>query len=341
MKKKLLVSILLLSLPSIAIGHTGIVKVLSAPLLRAPNNHATVVQSVRKADQVYLHPEQFLTTEFSLMGGPKDTGEELFYKTIDRNGNTAYIARKYVKVIYKDQRESKTSIAVQGTDETDYRLEEPLPKNYPLEESINGRGFFAFGMGPGHKTGYPYNSDVNAEKVSTQKGIVFTYLRNVPFDLTNRVFFGGRFQAYSDDTEYSFTDGNTSTESQGQVGLGPFISYDAWRSSEYRLAIASSITINYHRSLISRSSTIEGLSEERTFTGFSVTPIFTAFLQKREIVPDVDFIVGFDMHLTLPHHLKSSTAEVPELWNTDPNDDQVPVPFGGLYSFFLGIQSNF
>jgi phage FluMu gp28-like protein len=167
-------------------SYYAVVKVLEAPLLRAPSEHATVVQTVRKAQRVYLHPSQFLTKEFSMMNGPSDKEHDKeFYKTVDKNGTEAYIKRKYVKVIFKDEREQEKFITLTEVDETDYRLEEPLPRRYPLLDPLSGRGLFAFGVGPGHKTGYPYQTAVEAEQVSTQKGVVFTYQRNVPFDLTN------------------------------------------------------------------------------------------------------------------------------------------------------------
>ena len=77
-----------------------------------------------------------------------------FIAVLDRQGKRAYVRKEHIYVYFNDTREFTQ--APYREDETDYRLEEPLPRRYPLSNPAGFRGQFLVGIVQPYNDSYPY-----------------------------------------------------------------------------------------------------------------------------------------------------------------------------------------
>jgi hypothetical protein len=330
MKIIALISCLIFSLLTPAFAQRAMVIVLEAPLLNAPNMEAKVVQRVRKGDIIPLEQSQFKRDRDQLEG---------FFETWDRNANTVYIPKLYVKLITHDDREFETSVTRWGHDPTDYRLEEPLAEFYPLYLGERRRIFANFSMGSHTKANYLYRRDFQSEEFISRKGVQLGYLHNIPFDTTDRLYFGPMLQGASEQALFAFSDDARARESRGLIGIGPYISYDSYRSEDYLLTIGGGFFLNWNRHLITYA-TRAGDEENRIFNGLSLASKAQTVFHFRNVFPNMNFIIGAEAELALPHTLSPQNApQLNRVWNS--SFDQIRVPLQSHYSFFIGLVSTY
>ncbi len=345
-----IVLILILSLCNTHAGE-GIITTLEAPIMSAPDMTSQVRQLFRKGDHIYIHDrhlkngplqinyDQSAATGFFPINTNPETGEG-FYQTKDRNGQTAYISDRYVKIITNDSREFTQNITPYSPDPNDYRLEEPLPKNYPLIEKNMYRAAFNFSIGPDLKSNYNYNSVLAKEDFSNHYGFEIKYSRKAGWDKENRFYFGGMLRGWTAQSRFQlYNDDRTATETKSQIGIGPFISYDPWRSQDVTLTFSGGVLLNIDRNLVTQSS--PGGEEQRLFSAYTVTPVFSTFAQIQTNVPDLAIVAGIQTQLYLPHSL--TTEKEPtfnEVWRPQGSpEDQIDISFSAQWSALIGIQS--
>ena len=317
-----LYTFLLLSLNA-AHSYEGIVIVLEAPLLKTPDLGSTVLQTIRKGHKVYI-PNEI---------GNLDQMPD-FIPTFDRAGNRAYVPARYVKIIIGTEEESKQAISFTGHDPTDYRIEEPIPVTYPFEDRSFLRASAAFMLANNTTSSYAYNSPFNDQKFRAEMGSRIAITRKVSFDKYDRFYFGFIGLVTSAKNTTIFKNDNLAEESRGIIRGGPWLTYDAFKNENYRLSIGSGFTFNYHRTTLFVDSTTT--SEERIFSGFSLSPMTSTTLQINDILPSTDFVTGVDLSLFLPHTLKApDEPEIPELWG---EDNQISSGLKAQVSIFMGIQ---
>lgn len=306
-----------------AFAYDGIIIVLEAPLLRAPDLKSPVLQTLRKGQRVYVPREAF------------DSGVlPEFIPTFDRAGNRAYIPAKYVKVISGTVDENRQPINITGHDPTDYRLEEPIPRTYPFEEHSFLRASLSWLMANNTKSPYAYNSEFDKQNYSTEMGGRLVLTRKVDHDKYDRFYFGMIGLVTSAKNSIEFANNNTAEESRSIIRVGPWFTYDAFKNEKYRLALGTGFTFNYHRSLIFVDSERE--AEERIFSGFSLAPMTSTTLQVNDVFPNTDLIGGVDFSLFLPHSVKTTDVPVnPALWG---EDDQIDSGLKPQVSLFFGVQ---
>ncbi len=329
----------------------AVVIVLEAPLLRYETLNSKVLQTIRKGEEVYIHNKDIDTSPYSVEynvdddGNPMATADitekEGFYKTLTRDGKDAFIPKKYVKLLYNDSRELIAGRKSYKHDPTDYRLEEPLPKNYPLYITDHKRALILAGIGPGTQTGYSYPDKIKAEQISSRYGANIIYTGSVNFDTSNRFYFGTMFHVFNQQSDYLTESDCLATESHSEFGLGPYISYDISRGKRYRLTLAGGITLNYHRYLIEQKEDTGGF-EQRIFKGFSFASSISTNYTYKSFIPgtELDLVLGIEAQINLPYSLTSNTEISNEdYWSAD-NDD-VRFSLNGQYALYLGIQSNY
>jgi hypothetical protein len=328
----------------------GIITSLEAPLLSEPKINSQVRQLIRKGEKVYIHDKHFKNgplevnydqdaKEISSLINLNDSGEG-FYQTKDRNGMTAYISNRYVKLITKDIREFSQHITPYKPDPNDYRIEEPLPEHYPLINKNMYRAAFNFSVGPDLKNNYNYNSVLAEEDFSNQYGFELKYSRKAGWDKENRFYFGGMLRGWTAKSRFKlYNDERTATEDKSLLGLGPFISYDPWRNKKFAITFSGGVLINLERNLVTQN--YFGGEEQRLFSGISFTPLFSTFAQIHTKVPDLDFIIGLQTQFNLPHTLKSDKEpSLSSAWRTfNTSNDQIENNFSANWSIITGIQS--
>lgn len=317
--------------------------VLEAPLLQSPAMNSKVVQLVRKGDKIYLPPEYDFANPNLPTYNPdhdfKSIPDNGFYQTIDKNGSLAYIPAKYVKVIWKDEREMSQDISPFNHDPTDYRIAEPLQENYPFIPKEKFKTIVSLIYGPDQKVNYDYGSTITDESFSNRYGLELGWFNKVSWDPYDRFYFGGLATIYTSQATFQLFDDRKIEEARGVLGLGPSLTYDVHRNEDERFTLLSAIMINYHRSIINQESTSSGDKEERIFTGYSYGPKFSALYSFRNTFPQSDFFIGLDMQMLLPYNLTTQTeATISELWGTEDNNT-IYHPMSFVISLNLGIIS--
>ena len=303
-------------------ANEGIIIVLEAPLLKSPSMGATVLQVIRKGHKVFVPAEY---------AHPGDMPE--FIPTFDRAGNRAYVPSRYVKVITGTTAENRESIRYAGNDPTDYRIEEPIPKTYPFEDRNFLRASASFIIGNNTTAAYGYDTPFDSQEFRADMGARIAITRKVAFDKYDRFYFGFIGLITTAKNTTTFKNDSMAEESRSVIRGGPWLTYDAFKNDNYRLSLGTGFTFNYHRhSLFVDKAPV---SEERLFSGFSLSPMTSTTLQINDVLPNTDFVTGVDLSLFLPYSAKSEEAEIPELWG---EDNQISSGLKAQASFFLGIQ---
>ncbi len=346
-----IIFIFLLIAPLSLNAGEGIITTLEAPIMSGPSMTSQVRQLFRKGQRIYIHDQHFkngplqinydqsAAAGFFPINSNAKTGEG-FYRTKDRNGQTAYISDRYVKLITNDVREFSQNITPYDPDPNDYRLEEPLPKNYPLVEKNMYRAIFNFSMGPDLKSNYNYNSVLAKEDFSNHYGFEIKYARKAGWDKENRFYFGGMLRGWTAKSNFElYNDNRSATETKSQLGIGPFISYDSWRNQSVTLTFSGGVLFNLDRNLVTQSD--PNGEEQRLFSAYTITPIFSTFAQFQTSVPDMAIVAGIQTQIYFPHTLTSSKEPTfDESWRAyGSSEDQINIPFSAQWSAVLGIQS--
>ena len=157
----------------------GVVRVLQTPLFEKRSINSKIKQYLRKGKKIFIVDFETSTNPTKInYENPYErnffevtTSNEEFFETIDRNGEKAYVLSKHLKVIYKDERELVRIRKKDPYDSTDYRLEEPLPRTYPISIPNRYRSILAYTFGPQRKINYPYLETIKGEKFKPVKGV--------------------------------------------------------------------------------------------------------------------------------------------------------------------------
>lgn len=323
----------------------GIVLVLEAPLLNTPSMNGQVKQVVRRGDKIFLHDQHFNASAWEngseaseRISMIDDVYNEEFYQTLSRDGLPAYIQAKYVKVIFKDSRESSDPVARFNIDPTDYRLEEPLPEGFPLSDRDKKKALALFTMGTHSKSSYNFNDPVIDEDYKSSLGIQLLYATKVSYDLFDRFYFGTKFGFENNNVNLAFANGASVTQSLGRYSAGPYISFDIYKTEKTRLSAFANISVTYHRAYL----TYEGINEEReerAFSAWGFTPELGALWQWTGIIPKVDLVIGANISAQQSLQLTPNSSGVGSFWNEE--QDHLAVDSGLRTAFSLGIQSRY
>jgi hypothetical protein len=341
-------TLLLLIVPSAVLALKAVVTVLEAPIQLKPRLNAKTVQLIRKGQRIYLHPRHATKGQMSRL--IVDTKQDLdmldeedndnflsYFETIDKNGNKAYILRKYVKIIFQDEREYTQHIEPYHNDPTEYRLEEPLPDDYPFSTSETYRAGFSLTYGPNLKNNYSYTSTIDTVEASSRKGFQFFYGKKANWDKLSRFYFGGTFHFWSSKALYTLTNNATTEEQQTQVGAGPFLSYDIWRSPKYSLTSSLSLMLNLTRHQVFQETVSS--DDKKMFSGLGLMPRFSNSFAIKNIAENVDFTLGIDLQVFLPHELTAGNEAEVDLasWQKD----NIEMPFNAYWNIYIGIQGRY
>ncbi len=339
--------IFFLFLPQITLAARAVVIVLEAPLMNKPSLDAQVKQVVRRGDIVYLHNQHFTATEWDPSSHLSEeirmvdeANKEEFFQTISKDGQPAYVQAKFVKVIFQDTREMGDPVARFDIDPTDYRLSEPLPKDYPLMANEKQRGSALFTFGTNAKASYDFTTaNVNNENFDQSIGFQFIYARKVSFDLYDRFYFGAKFGFDNHDVSLGFNNGDSAKQSIGHFHAGPYISYDVYKTANTRLTAFASLAVSFHRAYITYTRN-DGQQEERAFSAWGVTPEIGGQWQWLDfIVPDFDIVAGAHLIVQPGTALTPAGESSSSYWNQE--SDALNLKSGMRAMFVLGVQSRY
>lgn len=356
---------LLCLLPLSAEALDAVVTVLEAPLFKHKSVDAPVVMYKRKGDIIRIHPsvandsrfdhlapsrEKLKAVRKRLRESPEYTEDELFrgekantyslrdefIPLLDRQGKEVYILSSHIYVYFEDERELGQEVSTY--DPTEYRIQEPLPEKYPLIQPSGYRGDVTLGFTQPYSEAYPYREKARTKGYSNPVDFNITLLRAHPKDKQDRLFWGGNFQVKYYENSFSFNDGFRAQEKATKLGLGPYLSYDAFKGVRHRLNLFGVVNFYLFNQLNVSQSTPSG-SDTRNYRTFSLSPKFGLQYHRKQILKDVDFVIGTAVEYDPPSRFAAQDgAQLEALWQK-PGTDIFTTRSTLNLSGFLGFQS--
>ncbi len=344
----------------------AVITVLEAPFFRGPDIDSKIVQYKRKGDIITIHPSVNNTDKFNhlspeqkklsvvrkklkktpewnedpMFKGDIDdifTLEDDFIAVLDRQGKRAYVKKEHIYVYFNDTREFVQN--PYPKDETDYRLEEPLPKNYPRKTVTGYRGQFLFGVTQPYIESYPYLSPAKTKGYASPLDFSLTLLKEAGEKKEDRFFFGvtGNIRNYRN--TFTFQNGASSTEENFRFGVGPYISYDAFKGVKNRVSIYTSIT-TYLFNFTTISQTLSnGDRDSREYQAFTLSPRIGLQYHRKSFIPEIDFVAGTGLEMETPSTFYAKSGAKQEgIWK-NPGNDRFQTRFVWNVGAFVGVQS--
>jgi hypothetical protein len=278
-------------------------------------------------------------TEDKLFRGEEEStfyADDEFIPVVDRLGNRAFILSRHVYIYFNDTRELDQSIA--STDPTDYRLEEPLPRNYPLKSLTGIRGQFLLGLTQPNYESYNYRQGVRTKGYSSPLDLTYTLLKQAPGDYREKLYIGGTAAFRQYQNSYSFLGGRLSEELGFRFGLGPTISYDAFKAPRDRLNLSGTIIVNvFDRIYIQQKQGTR--RENREYVGYSISPRVAMQYHRKQIYDSLDFVVGTFLELTPPTTYRAQGPGRDADWWQQIGEDRFSTNTAFTVGGYFGIQS--
>lgn len=315
--------LLLFLFPLYSYALDGVITVLEAPLFKKKDESSFVVQYKRKGEIIKIHNFQ----------------EGDFVQTFDRLGNVAYVLREHVFIYFEDEREI-AQIPLKK-DPTDYRLQEPLSETYPLLQKAGYRAQLYMSMSQPYHTSYPYPQDVKNEGYSLPLGATFNFLRRATFDIQDRLYFGITTSFSTHKNEFILMSNNQVEETSYKFGVGPVISYDAYKGTNRRLTIMTSILVNLFHQFDITQKDQDNNSESRSYRGYSLTPRLSALYTFMEVLPKMDLFIGTTLEADIGGNFKVDRGSRYQGWWQDPGSDSFKNQANINVSAQLGIQARY
>jgi hypothetical protein len=358
--KLIIFSIALISIE--VFSQEGVITVLEAPVFFAPDSNSKVIQYHRKGATVYVHPAEFSEDFFKddyankVKNTKKDEleynnrfedvlfengkvytpdPESKFVKTLTRSAVEGYILKQHIFLLYKDDREFDQKVV--KNDPTDYRIDEPLPKNYPLKTKSGFRGQAYVSLGTPMGQAYPYSENINDTGYDFNKEFTFIGSKQVKFDQTKRLFFGGMFNIHTSTSTY-LTSNISAEEGEIRLGIGPFLSYDIWKTDSVAINVNTSLLLNiYNTKTIKQKFTDLNISETREYKSTYFSPRLGSTFIVRDFLSDFDFVSGVNITLNLPHSYETSDKS----GNASKWEESFSVGYFAEQTYFIGIQTDY
>ncbi len=365
MKKWLL---LFIFLSTSAFALEAVVTVLEAPILAEKSRYSQVVQYLRKGDVIKIHPSVANETKYDELSPSKKKLEQVhkklsatpewkedevfkgdesqnahiedeFIPLVTRGGHIGYVLSEHIQVFFNDKREFRHRV-YDRKDLTDYRLEEPLPRGYPVVTNRGLRGQITLGLLQPYDKSYPYLNQIKAKGYSSPIDLNFTVMRNVKSDLHDRFYYGLNFGFRNFKNQYVFSDGNrSSTEEAYKAGLGPVVSYDVHKGEKNRIAIYGRVNFYLLNLMTIEQKDVDGRSDKRRYLGFSATPTIGFQYHRKSILEDVDLVIGTGVESEISSAYRAQNgAGYKDWWRHDGNDRFNPRTIFNITGY-IGLQS--
>lgn len=333
----LLISFELFAATAMVIAHR-------APMFKAMDPDAVVYQYVYKGEKIFINNKHIDRTFLTNYRADDSIGKELveeseYYTTSDRIGRTAYILKRHVKIIYNDTRELDSPVSMKGFDETDYRIKGKLPRNYPFKPDERRYSTLLLGTETTAKNSYPYPNAIEKDTIGNRYKIAGIAAWKADFDLMDRFYFGAKGEIAFSQNQYFFEDSTMSNEANLVWSLGPYLSYDFYKSEKNILRLGGGILLNYHLMKISQDST-DGFRDRQYYSAFFLTPEMGLSYVRREIMDRLDLVLGSSLKINSPYSLTTGMTKYEQSrWNS--TTDQVEHPLGINVDLCAGLSYRF
>jgi hypothetical protein len=349
-----------------AMALEAVVTVLETPLFKTKNISSKVVQYLRKGDVIKIHPsvannkdiEKYAPSPEKLADlnnkiknsseykeDPLFRGEahitsyieDEFIPTLDRQGNISYVLSSHIYVYFNDKREleQKTILA---RDPTDYRLEEPLPENYPLKKTSGFRGQFILGVTQPHYESYNYPDSFKTKGYSSPMDVSYTVLRQAHGNYQERLFLGGSLNFRHHKNTYTFNDNRQAIEQGVKFGLGPTISYDAFKGERNRINLSGTVLVNFFDRLY-LDQRLNGVRDNREYIGYSITHRLSIQYHRKRLIEDLDLVLGTSLEIGAATSFRAKNAGTQSSWWQNIGDDKFTTRTTFTLGGYVGLQT--
>lgn len=352
---------LYLSVISSAFGINATIIVLEAPIFGEPDESSPVIQYYRKGDDIYIHPHEthqdpYKNQKFKFSEKVKPTLYEdpflekpyipekqgRFFKTLSNSGREAYVLKEHVLIEYKDAREFDQEVI--AFDHTDYRIEEPLPENYPFTVDRIYKGALSMALGRANFDAYPYRQKILDQSFNLSTEFSFAWSKEQPeADPSKRFFFGAIGGFHYSTQDYVMSTQNAS-QTNFRLFIGPYASYDIYRSPKNILQLSISTQVFLLDNMdVAISSDIDSSSERRTYSStLAISPQAGAAYKWRDYFEGVDLSLGFNMRVNLPRDYKTNDAgENDLLWRRLGAGDSYYQGLTSEITYFLSFDNTY
>lgn len=348
-----------------AMALDAVITVLEAPLFKYKSYDAPVVQYKRKGDVIKIHPsianenrfqrmapskEKLAALKMKMKNSPEYNQDPLFrgeaentyyledefIPTLDRQGNQVYVLSEHIFVYFNDSREFTQF--QNKKDPTDYRLEEPLPKNYPIKNPTGYRGQFIIGVTQPYFESYPYKQDIRTKGYQSPIDANLTLLREAKGNYHNRLFIGGTMNVRSFENSYTFFTKRYSEEKGIKLGLGPTASYDAFKGEKNRINLSLNLIVNLFNQL-SITQTDGLVTDSRKYQGYSFSPRLALQYHRKNVLEDIDFVLGTALEMETATSFQAKNGGSQASWWENLGDDKFSTGTTFTLGGYLGIQS--
>ncbi|MCK5882983.1 MAG: hypothetical protein KAG61_04785 [Bacteriovoracaceae bacterium] len=341
---KIVVLLLLAMLSHTALSATAMVIAHRAPMFKYQKMDSVVYQYISRGEKIFINNKHIDRTFLTNYRADNSIGKELvieskYYTTSDRIGRTAYILKRHVKIIYNDTRELDSPVSLGDKDDTDYRIKSKLPKDYPFIHKKNRYSTLMLATETTSKNSYPYPNQINKDSIGDRYKLAAIAAWKADFDKLDRFYFGTKGHISFSQNKYFFINGTMANEANLILGIGPYASYDFYKSENIILRLGGGITLNFHRAKISQDSD-DGFRDRQYYDSLFFAPEVTLDFVKREIFEKIDLLVGSSIRVNQPYTLKTKMKKYEkEIWSS--NQDQIEHPLGINIDFGIGLSYKF
>ena len=140
------------------------------------------------------------------------------------------------------------------------------------------------------------------------------------------------------ENSFILADGQFSTERNNKFGIGPTISYDAFKGEKNRINLSGTILVN----LLDRldiTQTTATLTDNRAYAGISLAPRLGLQYHRKQVLPDLDFVLGTSFEVIPATTFRAKNAGTQSSWWQSVGDDKFTTRTTFALGGYVGIQS--
>lgn len=319
-------------------GLEAMIQVLEAPVFSQKNKEATVVEYRKKGDIIKVFPSLDLSYDPSAMYQTEYVNEE-FIPVIDKRGQLSFMLSEHLFIFFEDSREFQQKTP--SFDPTDYRLSEPLPKNYPFKKTRSLRSQIGFGINHFIFENYPYPEDYSKKGFVSQYELSYSIFKvHSPRDIQH-FFLGGHLSYKKHSNTFYFSSVSSKREAREEghkFAIGPSFIYDFYKRSHYDLSLGGHLSFIFYETLsITQKTNRE--EENKKFWGQSLSFSLIPQVQFKNFWNSLDLILGGKMEYSLGSYLRNDDVSTyPTWWRSRAEESFWTRPTVNL-GLFLSLQS--
>jgi hypothetical protein len=128
-------------------------------------------------------------------------------------------------------------------------------------------------------------------------------------------------------------------ESGLKIGIGPYLSYDAFKGEKNRLNVFFSLNVYLFNQLFIHQKDQSGLKDDRVFSTYTAVPRIGFQYHRKSVFEEVDFVMGTSMEVEPPTTYRANSAPTQRSWWRGGAPDKFNTRATFTLAGFIGFQS--